>query len=157
MMMMMMVLCSKAGSLAFMTPRDVMNEVVSHCHPHRQLWASNLSNVATQRCEVHSNQHPVTRHRTYHYTITPPRPTRWVMEAVADPDIWLRAATSCGGSTDIRLCNLICFPVSHVISSLEGPNTVTKLHGEGPWICHCMEVKHDIAVTDDNELNMSQM
>src|SRR6218665_1968357 len=44
MMMMMMVLCPKAGSLAFTPPGDEMNEVVSSCLPHRQLWVSNLTN-----------------------------------------------------------------------------------------------------------------
>ena len=32
-----------------------MNEVVSRCLPHRQLWVSNLSKVATQWLEVDSN------------------------------------------------------------------------------------------------------
>jgi len=48
MMMMMMILCPKAGSWAFsyMPPGDEMSEVVSCCLPHRQLWVSNLSKVA---------------------------------------------------------------------------------------------------------------
>src|SRR6218665_2223505 len=50
-MLMMMVLCPKTGSLAFTPPRDEMSEVVSHCLPHRQLWVSNLSKVATQWLE----------------------------------------------------------------------------------------------------------
>ena len=56
--MIMMVLCPKAGSLAFYAPGDEMSEVVSHCLPHKQLWVSNLSKVATQRCEVDSNLRP---------------------------------------------------------------------------------------------------
>jgi len=35
-----------------------MNEVVSRCLPHRQLWVSNLSKVATQWLEVDSNLWP---------------------------------------------------------------------------------------------------
>src|SRR6218665_1097488 len=58
MMMMMMVLCPKAGSLAFTPPGDEMSEVVSRCLPHRQLWVSNLSKVATQWREVDSNPRP---------------------------------------------------------------------------------------------------
>src|SRR6218665_190033 len=54
----MMVLCPKAGSLAFTPPGDEMSEVVSHCLPHRQLWVSNLSKVATQWREVDSNPRP---------------------------------------------------------------------------------------------------
>ena len=49
MIMMMILLCLKAGSLAFKPSGDEMSELVSHCLPHRQLWASNLSKVATQR------------------------------------------------------------------------------------------------------------
>jgi len=45
--MMMLVLCLKAGSLAFTPPGDEMSEVVSRCLPHRQLWVINLSKVAT--------------------------------------------------------------------------------------------------------------
>jgi len=52
----MMVLCPKAGSLAFTPPGDEMSEVVSRCLPHRQLWVSNLSKVATQWREVDSKQ-----------------------------------------------------------------------------------------------------
>jgi len=48
MMMMLMILCLKAGSLAFTPPGDEMCEVVSCGLPHRQLWESNLSKVATQ-------------------------------------------------------------------------------------------------------------
>jgi len=55
MMMMTMVLCPKAGLLAFTPPRDEMSEVVSLCFPHRQLWVSNLSKAATQWLEVDSN------------------------------------------------------------------------------------------------------
>src|SRR6218665_3882994 len=58
MMMMMMVLCLKAGSMAFMPPGDEMSEVVSCCLPHRQLWVSNLSKVATRWLEVDSNLQP---------------------------------------------------------------------------------------------------
>jgi len=47
-MMMMMVLCQKAGSLAFTPPGDEMTEVVSRCLPHRQLWVSNLSKVSSE-------------------------------------------------------------------------------------------------------------
>jgi len=54
-MMMMMVLCLKAGSLALTPHGDEMSEVVFHCLPHRQLWVSNLSKVATQWLEVDSN------------------------------------------------------------------------------------------------------
>ena len=53
-----MVLCPKACSLAFMPPGDEMSEVVSRCLPHRQLWVSNLSKVATQWREVDSNPRP---------------------------------------------------------------------------------------------------
>src|SRR6218665_1707890 len=56
--MMMMVLCPKAGSWAFTPPGDEMSEVVSRCLPHRQLWVSNLSKVATQWREVDSNLRP---------------------------------------------------------------------------------------------------
>src|SRR6218665_3474669 len=55
---MMIVLCPKAGSLAFTPPGDEMSEVVSRCLPHRQLWVSNLSKVATQWREVDSNPRP---------------------------------------------------------------------------------------------------
>src|SRR6218665_217029 len=58
MMMMMMALCPKAGSLAFTPPGDEMSEMVSRCLPHRQLWVSNLSKVATQWREVDSNPRP---------------------------------------------------------------------------------------------------
>jgi len=54
----MMVLCLKAGSLAFMLPGYEMSEVVSHCLPHRQLWESNLSNVPMLWLEVDSNLRP---------------------------------------------------------------------------------------------------
>ena len=54
-MMVMMVLCQKAGCLAFTPPGDEMSEVVSRCLTHRQLWVSNLSKVATQWREVDSN------------------------------------------------------------------------------------------------------
>src|SRR6218665_4098271 len=56
--MMMMVLCPKAGSWDFTPPGDEMSEVVSRCLPHRQLWVSNLSKVATQWGEVDSNPRP---------------------------------------------------------------------------------------------------
>ena len=46
-MMMMMVLCSKAGPLAFTPPGDEMSDIVSRCLLHKQLQVSNLSNVAT--------------------------------------------------------------------------------------------------------------
>src|SRR6218665_3759028 len=55
---MMMVLCPKAGSLAFTPPGDEMSEAVSRCLPHRQLWVSNLSKVTTQWLEVDSNLRP---------------------------------------------------------------------------------------------------
>src|SRR6218665_53728 len=35
-----------------------MSEAVSRCLPHRQLWVSNLSKVATQRLEVGSSPRP---------------------------------------------------------------------------------------------------
>ena len=54
-MMMMMVLCPQAGSLAFTPPGDEMREVASHCLLPRQLWVSNLSKVAMQWREVDSN------------------------------------------------------------------------------------------------------
>jgi|SRR6218665_1762779 len=73
--MMMMVLCPKAGSLAFMPPRDGMSEVVSHCLPHRQLWVSNLSKVATQWLEVDSNPHPLVAR--YSYMTTSHGMTSW--------------------------------------------------------------------------------
>src|SRR6218665_3005558 len=54
--MMMMVLCPKAGSLAFTPPPgDEMSEVVSRCLPNRQLWVSNLYKVTKQWIEVDSN------------------------------------------------------------------------------------------------------
>src|SRR6218665_2460244 len=53
-MMMMMVLCPGA----FMPPGNEISEVFSHCLPHRQLWVSNLSMVATQWLEVDSNLLP---------------------------------------------------------------------------------------------------
>ena len=54
-MMMIMVLCPKAGSLDFTPPGNEMSAVVSHCLPHRQLWVSNLPKAATQWLEVDSN------------------------------------------------------------------------------------------------------
>ena len=51
----MIVLCPKACSLAFTSPGDEMSEVVSCCLPHRQLWVSKLSMVATQQLDVDSN------------------------------------------------------------------------------------------------------
>jgi len=59
--MMMMILCPKAGSLAFMPSGDEMSEVtevVSRCLPHRQLWVSNLSKVPKQWLQVVSNGWP---------------------------------------------------------------------------------------------------
>jgi len=53
-----MVLCRKAGSLAFTPPGDKMSEVVSSCLPHRQLRVSNLSKVASQWLEVDLNMRP---------------------------------------------------------------------------------------------------
>ena len=53
-----MVLCPKEGSLVFTPPADEMSEVVSHCFPHRQLWVSNLSKIATQWLEVDLNLQP---------------------------------------------------------------------------------------------------
>ena len=53
-----LVLCPKAGSMAFTPPGDEMSEVVSRCLPHRQLWVSNLSKVSTQWHEVDSNPRP---------------------------------------------------------------------------------------------------
>jgi len=41
-MMMMMVLCPKAGSLALMPNRDEMSKVVSPCLPHRQIMSEQL-------------------------------------------------------------------------------------------------------------------
>ena len=49
---------SKAVTLAFMPPGDEMSEVVSLCLPHKELWVSNLSRVATQWLEVDSNLRP---------------------------------------------------------------------------------------------------
>src|SRR6218665_4186267 len=57
-MMMMMVLCPKAGLLAFTPPGDEMSEGVSRCLFHRQLWVSNLSKVSTQWHEVDLNLRP---------------------------------------------------------------------------------------------------
>src|SRR5688572_29100500 len=59
-----------------MPPGDEMNDVVSRCLPHRQLWVSNLSRVATQLLEVDSNLQPFgykaqnipLHHRISHYT-----------------------------------------------------------------------------------------
>src|SRR6218665_2294056 len=56
--MMIFVLCPKAGSLAFTPSGDEISEVVSRCLPHRQLWVSNLSKVATQWREVDPNPRP---------------------------------------------------------------------------------------------------
>ena len=55
----MMILCPRAGSLAFTPPGDEMIEVISRCPPHRQLWLSNLSKVVTQWLEVDSNLQPL--------------------------------------------------------------------------------------------------
>ena len=67
----MTVLCPKAGLLAFTPPGGETSEVVSRGLPHRQLWVSNLSKVATHWLEVDSNLQPlVARHRTYRYTTT---------------------------------------------------------------------------------------
>ena len=46
------------GSLTSAPPRDEMGELVSRCFPHRQLWVSNLSKVATQWLEVDLNLQP---------------------------------------------------------------------------------------------------
>ena len=48
----------EACSLAFAPPGDEMTKVDSCCLPHRQLWVSNLSKVATQWLEVASNLRP---------------------------------------------------------------------------------------------------
>jgi len=64
---MMMVLCPKAGSLAFTPLGDEIIEVVSHCLSHRQLWVSNLSKVATQWLEPETLWLQGTEH-----TATPP-------------------------------------------------------------------------------------
>ena len=69
--MMMMVLRPKAGSLAFTPPGDEMNQMVSRCLSHSQLWVSNLSKVATQWPEVDS----APRLQGTEHTATPPRPT----------------------------------------------------------------------------------
>src|SRR5918994_2549816 len=45
-------------SIGFMPPGNEMSEVGSRCLPHRQLWVSNLSKVATQWLEVDSNLRP---------------------------------------------------------------------------------------------------
>src|SRR6218665_1748144 len=47
-----------------------MSVVVSHCLPHRELWVTTLSKVATHWLEIgiRTGDPPVTRHRTYHYT-----------------------------------------------------------------------------------------
>src|SRR6218665_388099 len=66
-MMIMMVLCPKAGSLAFMPLGNETSEVACHCLSHRQLWVSNLSKVATWWPELEGPM--VTRHRTYHRVI----------------------------------------------------------------------------------------
>ena len=58
MMMTMMVLCTKAGSLAFTPPGEEMSGMVLCCLPHRQLWVSNLSTVTTQWLEVDLNLQP---------------------------------------------------------------------------------------------------
>src|SRR6218665_1328592 len=55
---MMMVLCPKAGSLAFVPSGDEMSEAVSRCLPRRQSWVSNLSKVAMKWLEVYSNLRP---------------------------------------------------------------------------------------------------
>jgi len=47
-MIMIMVLCPEAVSLAFTPPGDEESEVISRCLLHRQLWVSNLSKVAMQ-------------------------------------------------------------------------------------------------------------
>ena len=52
---MMMVLCPNQVLYLLRHPGDEMSEVVSRCLPHRQLWVSNLSNVATLWLEVDSN------------------------------------------------------------------------------------------------------
>jgi len=69
-MMMMKVLCPKAGSLAFMPSEDEISEVVSCCLPHRLLWVSNLSKVTMQwlEVEIRTCDPLVARHRTYPYT-----------------------------------------------------------------------------------------
>ena len=61
-MIMMMILCRKAGSLAFTPPGDEISEVVSRCLPHRQLWVSNVSKDATFWLQGTEHTH------------TPPRP-----------------------------------------------------------------------------------
>src|SRR6218665_962404 len=53
-----LVLCPKAGSMAFTPPGDEMSEVVSRFLPHRQPLVSNLSKVATQWLEIDSKPRP---------------------------------------------------------------------------------------------------
>ena len=55
---MMMIICPKAGLLAFVPPGDEVSEVVSRFLPRRQLWSRNLSKIATQWLEVDSNLRP---------------------------------------------------------------------------------------------------
>ena len=46
---------SEGRFIGFYATRDEMNEVVSRCLPHRQLWVSNLCKVAMQWIEVSSD------------------------------------------------------------------------------------------------------
>src|SRR6218665_899138 len=68
---MMMVLCPMAGSLAFTSPGDELCEVVSRCLPHRQLWVSNLSKVASSLKWVLTCDLPVARQLGTEHTPTP--------------------------------------------------------------------------------------
>ena len=44
--------------IGFTPPGDETSEVASRCLPHRQLWVSHFSKVATQWFEVDSNLRP---------------------------------------------------------------------------------------------------
>src|SRR6218665_1970467 len=69
MMMTMMVLCPKAGSLAFTPPGNEMSEVVSRCLPHRQ-----LSKVATWLAARTGFEPATVRSTGIDYTNAPPSP-----------------------------------------------------------------------------------
>ena len=71
MMMMMVVLCPKAGSLAFTPPGDEMSEVVSCCLPHRIIMGEQL---VQGRSTVARFEPATLRLQGTEHTPTPPSP-----------------------------------------------------------------------------------
>src|SRR6218665_3371645 len=100
----MMVLCPKAGSLAFTPPGDEMREVLSCCHTHRKLWVSNLSKVATQLLEVdiepatlqlQSTQHTPTSLHPILYGLTIQKSRTYVYQQTVQETVTIASSTLC--------------------------------------------------------------